>query len=57
MQALRKRYGSVTQDLLRTALLQWHMAVDASGKEYYYNETSQESLWELPEVPRTHTHV
>jgi len=26
------------------------MAVDESGKEYYYKENSQESLWELPEV-------
>lgn len=26
------------------------MAVDQSGKEYYYKENSQESLWELPEV-------
>ncbi|KAF6032609.1 ARHGAP12 [Bugula neritina] len=28
----------------------WHMAVDESGKEYYYKENSQESLWELPEI-------
>ncbi|XP_067932529.1 rho GTPase-activating protein 15-like isoform X5 [Watersipora subatra] len=27
----------------------WHMATDSSGKEYYYNAKSQESLWELPE--------
>ncbi|XP_067932526.1 rho GTPase-activating protein 12-like isoform X2 [Watersipora subatra] len=31
----------------------WHMATDSSGKEYYYNAKSQESLWELPEMSGT----
>lgn len=30
--------------------LQWHCAVDATGKTYYYKKEGGETVWELPEV-------